>query len=266
MDKNLTKNEKAGLWLIALISVAAVVGLLIHGPIPQSQDYHAFVDQRPLWGIPNFLNVTSNFFFVLVGVMGLYKLSVDGAIAIVEENRRAYKVFFAGVILTGLGSGYYHLAPGNGTLVWDRIPITISFMALVAVIISEFVSIRLGRMVLGPLVAFGVLSVLYWYWTETAGRGDLRPYILVQFLPMIAIPVILVCFKSAFTGVNGYWLLLSAYVLSKLFEHFDREVYAVLGFVSGHTLKHIAAAMGVYILLSSFGRRRSTKKLTRIEI
>ena len=73
---------------------------------------------------------------------------------------------------------------------------------------------------------------------------------------MIALPVILVCFDSGFTKTNGYWLLLSAYLFAKLFEHFDREIFAASGLVSGHTLKHFAAAMGLYILLLSFGRRQ----------
>ncbi len=84
----------------------------------------------------------------------------------------------------------------------------------------------------------------------------MRPYVLVQFLPMIIIPIILVCFNSVFTKTSGYWLLLSAYVIAKICEHFDREIFGVLSVVSGHTLKHLAAAAGIYLLLVSFRRRR----------
>lgn len=257
MDRAFTKTEKAGAGLIALITVGVLAALSVHGPIPQSTGYHAFADNRAMWSVPNFLEVFSNSFFVLVGLLGVYELSAKGALKIVDENRAAYKMFFAGVALVGLGSGYYHLAPTNATLVWDRIPMTVAFMALFSVIVSEFVSIRSGVKVLVPLVAAGVLSVLYWFWTEAAGRGDLRPYILVQFLPLIVTPVILVCFPSKFTKVSGYWWLLAAYAVAKLFEHFDQEIFGLLGFVSGHTLKHVASAMGVYILLVSYSRRRS---------
>jgi hypothetical protein len=133
---------------------------------------------------------------------------------------------------------------------------TIAIMALVSIVIGEFVSPRVGAILLIPLVTIGILSVLYWYWTETTGNGDLRPYVLVQFLPMIVIPVILVCFDSVFIKTGGYWLLLSAYVIAKLCEHFDREIFHVAGVVSGHTLKHLAAAVGIYLLLVSFRRRR----------
>ena len=133
---------------------------------------------------------------------------------------------------------------------------TIAIMALVSIVIGEFVSIRWAAMLLFPLVIIGILSVLYWYWTETTGHGDLRPYILVQFLPMIALPIILVCFESGFTKTSGYWLLLSAYVFAKIFEHFDGEILLATGVISGHTLKHLAAAAGIYLLLVSFRRRR----------
>ena len=242
--------------MVSLITLGAVAALLIHGPIPQALSYHGFADRRVIWHISNFFDVLSNLAFVLVGLLGLYKTSGNNTIDMVSENRVSYKVFFIGVALVGVGSGYYHLSPNNVTLIWDRIPMTIAFMALTSVIIGEFTSIRWGSKLLIPLVLFGVLSVLYWHWTESAGHGDLRPYILVQFLPMLLIPVILVCFKSVFTGVSSYWLLLAAYVLAKIFEHFDREIYAATGFVSGHTLKHVVAAIGVYVLLASFARRR----------
>ena len=241
--------------MVILITLGAVVALFNHGPIPQPPSYHAFVDRRAIWGIPNFLDVMSNFFFILVGFLGLYKTSVKDSIHIVTENRASYKVFFLGVAIVGVGSGYYHWSPSNPTLVWDRLPMTIAFMALSSIVAGEFISKRFGAMLLVPLMLIGVLSVLYWHWTETVGQGDLRPYVLVQFLPILAMPVILMCFKSACTRESDYWLLFSAYVLSKLFEHFDREVYDALGFVSGHSLKHVFADIGIYLLLLSFVRR-----------
>ena len=254
---NLNRRKKIGLWLVILITLGAVVGLLNHGPIPQSLSYHAFADKSVIWGIPHFFDVMSNIIFVVVGLLGLIKTTRNNRIHIIDENRRSYQLFFIGVALIGVGSGYYHLSPNNATLVWDRLPMTIAFMTLCSIIIGEFTSIRLGSKLLIPLVSFGVLSVLYWHWTESAGQGDLRPYIIVQFLPMLVIPVILICFRPAFTRASGYWLLLSAYVIAKLFEHFDAEMLGATNFVSGHSLKHIVAAIGIYVLLLSFGRRRS---------
>lgn len=254
------RNKKIGSGLVLLITLGAVVVLLAHGPISQALSYHAFADRRGIGDIPNFLDVLSNIPFVLVGLFGLYKTIRNDSIHVIRENRMCYHVFFIGVTLVGIGSGYYHLSPNNATLVWDRLPMTIAFMALCSIIIGEFSSTRLGSILLVPLVSFGVFSVLYWHWTESAGHGDLRPYILVQFLPMLAIPVILICFNSVFTKVSGYWWLLSAYVIAKLFEHFDREILEATRLVSGHSLKHVVAAIGIFVLLSSFVRRDSAEK------
>lgn len=256
----LDRNKKIGLWLVMLITLGAVAALLSYGPISQPPSYHGFADRKVIWGIPHFFDVLSNLPFVLVGLLGLYKTSGNNRINIITENRVSHKVFFIGVALVGVGSGYYHLSPSNATLVWDRIPMTITFMALTSIIIGEFTSRRFGSILLVPLASFGVLSVLYWHWTEIAGHDDLRPYILVQFLPMLAIPVILICFNSVFTKVSGYWLLLAAYFIAKIFEHFDREILDATGFISGHSLKHVVAAIGIYILLLSFVSRRATEK------
>jgi ABC-type maltose transport system permease subunit len=134
----------------------------------------------------------------------------------------------------------------------------IAIMALLSIIISEFISVHTGKVLLLPLIFSGISSVVYWHFSEVWGEGDLRYYILVQFFPMFVIPVILICFRSQCTGVNAYWGLLVAYIAAKVFEHFDGEVYSVLGFISGHSIKHIAAALGLYILLVSYERRHCT--------
>jgi len=165
-------------------------------------------------------------------------------------------MFFLGVSLVAFGSGYYHLSPNNESLLWDRLPMTLAFMALFSIIIAEFTSSRLGNFSLWPLVFFGAFSVLYWHSTESGGEGDLRFYILVQFLPLLVIPLILLFFKSGFTGVSGYWYLLVAYVAGKAFEYFDGVVYNMLIILSGHSIKHLVAALGVALLLRAYNNRK----------
>ena len=177
----------------------------------------------------------------------------------ISEIKPAYILFFVGVSLVAFGSGYYHLWPSNQTLVWDRLPMTIAFMALFSIIIAEFVSLRLGKLALWPLVVFGGFSVVYWHVTELGGHGDLRLYALVKFLPMILIPLMLLLFKPKFSEVSGYWLLMFAYVLAKLFEHYDEATYHLFSFISGHSLKHIIAAAGVFFLLRSYNNRTLTQ-------
>jgi len=244
---------KIGKWLIALISLAAIITIFFIEPIKQDLAYHQFIDNRTLLGIPNFWDVVSNLPFFIVGMLALYQFN---SLNIIAELRKAYWLFFFGVAMVAFGSGYYHYSPSNETLLWDRLPMTIAFMSLFALIISEFIDIKIGAILLIPLLILGVLSVLYWQWTESNGVGDLRFYALVQFLPIVMIPIIIVLFPSKYDKVTGYWLLFLGYVTAKLFEYFDEDIFALTsGIMSGHALKHVAAAIGVAFLYLAFKNR-----------
>jgi hypothetical protein len=239
---------KAGKTLIAGISMIAVIVILFVKPIPQDLSYHGFIDGNNVFGVPNFWNVMSNLPFLMVGVLGLIKLN---QLKIINEIRLAYWILFFGVAMVAFGSGYYHWNPNNATLVWDRLPMTIAFMSLFPIIISEFVSIKLGKILLFPLLIVGMASVGYWLWFD-----DLRFYALVQFLPIVLIPIILLMYGSKFTKVSGYWWLLFAYVVAKIFEYFDGQIFNLLeGLMSGHAIKHVIAAVGLYVLLRSYQSR-----------
>ncbi len=249
------RTERTGYILLVLSAVLAAGVIIDQGPIPQDVNYHLFVDTREIWAIPNFWNVVTNIPFALVGLLGIYQLRKPGRLGFLDQTATAYTLLFFGTFLVAFGSSYYHLEPNNQTLVWDRLPMTIAFMALFSIIISEFLSIRSGKALLIPLILAGMLSVLYWHISEIHGNGDLRFYALVQFYPMLAIPIILVCFRSRCTHVQAYWWLLVLYLTAKFFEYFDGEVYEVLGFISGHSLKHLFAALGIYVLLLFYQRR-----------
>ena len=252
---NFTDKEKNSLIIMLVISFFAVVGVFLLGPIAQEVSYHDFADKHSYFNIPNFFDVISNVAFIVVGLSGLYHLFGRDC-RVFQSNRPPYCLFFIAVIMVGFGSGYYHLWPDNTTLVWDRLPMTLAFMALFTFIIAEFISKEIALKLFLPFLLLGLVSVVYWAWSESEGIGDLRPYILVQFLPMLLIPVILLVFKSAYTNTEGYWYLLLAYFVAKLLEYFDKEVYEFLGFMSGHSLKHLVAAFGIYLLLRSFKSRR----------
>jgi len=248
-------KERLGYVLILLSALFALGGILTLGPIPQDVTYHLFADTREIWSIPNFWNVVTNVPFVIVGLLGLYKLRLPDKLKVINGTGIAYILLFFGTFLVGFGSSYYHLAPDNQTLVWDRLPMAIAFMALFSIIISEFISIRSGKALLLPLILAGIISVVYWHFSEIRGEGDLRFYLLIQFYLMLAIPIMLVCFRSHCTHVYAYGWLLLAYIVAKLFEHFDAEVFDVLGFISGHSLKHLFAAMGLFVLLLFYQKR-----------
>lgn len=243
--------------LLMLLSLVAAFSMLLIEPIPQDTAYHQFADQSTLYSIPNFWNVISNLPFLLVGVLGLslFQNNINKAKGTLPELRFVYITFFIGVLLTSFGSSYYHWFPENNTLLWDRLPMTISFMAFFSIIIGENISVRLAKKLFYPLLLLGVISVIYWIITESTGKGDLRFYALIQFLPVILIPLILWLYPSKF---NGQWyivLVIVAYALAKLTEYFDQEIFDILGVMSGHAIKHVIAAIGTYFFYLAMVKR-----------
>ncbi|MFO1418886.1 MAG: ceramidase domain-containing protein [Methylotetracoccus sp.] len=242
--------------MLLAVSATAICAMALLPPIRQDPGYHLFADRRTWLGIPNFANVVSNLGFVLVGLLGLAGLrGPNPTRAIVSSLLPAYRTFFVGFALIGAGSAYYHLAPTNASLVWDRIPMSVSFMAFVAIIVGEHMNERFALRLLPALIALGVGSVMYWYAMELRGAGDLRLYGLVQFLPMVLVPLILLTFPSVFNGVGYLWGMLAAYVLAKLAEMGDDGLYRMLGF-SGHTLKHLIAAAAGWIFWQGLRHRQ----------
>src|SRR5262245_7997666 len=159
-------------------------------PIPQDLSYHAFADDRTMLGVPNFLYVASNLPFLVVGALGLWVLLRHDAVrpdgpVLERAERWPLLVLFAGVLLTVFGSPYYHLAPDNDRLVWDRLPMTVAFMGFFASMIGERISVRAGTWLLWPLVWLGLVSVFNWHASEQREAGDLRLYGFVQFYPLV---------------------------------------------------------------------------------
>jgi hypothetical protein len=238
--------------LIGAVLAAALVMFLLPA-VPQDEAYHNFADTRAFLGIPNCLNVVSNAFFLVVGLLGIrliVRRATHGTPVFLDPRERwPYFVFFVGVVLTAFGSSYYHLNPNDHTLVWDRIPMTIGFMALVAAILGERISLKLGTSVLFPLVALGVISVLYWEVTQSRGHGDLRPYAVAQFSSLLVLVLLIALYPPHYSRTMDFGIALALYALAKLLEAADKPIFAVGHIVSGHTLKHLAAALSTYWIL-----------------
>ena len=239
--------ERSGWVVLLTVSAAAIVGVFVFvPPIPQDPAYHAFADRRGLLGVPNFADTMSNLAFVVAGILGARRARSVAHV----PHLVPYTVFWVAVVLVGLGSGFYHLNPSTYTLVFDRLPMTIGFMGIIALVVGDRVSPRAGYALLWPLVMLGLASVIYWYWTETQGVGDLRAYALVQLLPMLLLPLLLLATPRSLLRSGWLWLTLVAYGLAKVTEHFDVPIFALTGsMVSGHTLKHLLAAFAVYFAM-----------------
>jgi len=228
-----------GRWL-ALIAALAVLLLGVHGPITQWASYHQFADARP-WGLlPHAANVLSNLPFAVIGAWACWRLAG-------QPGMQAWRLFAAAVTLTAIGSSVYHWAPNNASLVVDRLPIAWACATLLCAFLAERVD---GRWVNAQALVLALLTssiaVAWWAAGEAQGQGDLRPYVFVQFLPMLLIPAALLLkmqpTSSRALPASAWWTALALYGLAKALEAADHNVLEALGFVSGHSLKHLLAA------------------------
>ncbi len=165
--------------LLALPLLLPALLFAFTGPIAQPLDYHAFADQRPLGMLPNAVDVLSNLAFVLVGLMGLWWARGRSALDA--------QLFAVSMLLTGLGSAWYHLVPDNASLLWDRLPMALAFAVLIVHTLGRGFAPGLADALRRPLIWLAPLTVLYWSLSEALGQGDLRPYLLLQLYPILAL-------------------------------------------------------------------------------
>lgn len=256
---------------LALAAAAGALVLLALAlpPIAQPLQYHDFADRRACFGLPNCLDTASNALFVLAGLSGLRFLFSPAGQRIFIERYEAwpYALFFGALILVGLASAYYHLAPDNAGLAWDRAAIMLAFMAWFAAILGERIDLRAGLTLLPLLLAAGIASVAWWYWSETQGMGDLRFYGLMQLAPILLIPLLLWLFPpraQRYSDGRRILAVIGLYLLALLFDLNDRPVFALTGgLVSGHTLKHVVAALAAFMVVCYLRRRISGLDRTR---
>lgn len=214
-----------------------ILAMAAYGPIAQLDHYHEFADQRTLFGIAHVGDVLSNIGFLLVAAYGAWRMR--------GRFDPAQAVFFGALALTAAGSTWYHMAPDNARLVWDRLPIALACGALLAGALPKV------RLALPMLVAFGALSV--WWWSAT---GDLRPYLLIQLAPLVLIPLIQWQTAAPMAQRKAFGLAIVLYVLAKLCEIGDQALFEALTFISGHTLKHLFATLAAFTLASQFAGPR----------
>ena len=220
---------------------------LLHGPIAQIPNYHNFSDQSQIAGIPHFSDVLSNLGFALVALWGWLRLAPTKEKTEIRNGWAGYRLFLIGLFFTAVGSSYYHLDPDNARLVWDRLPIALACAGLLAGVWGDVHSKNSATLTVWLALA-AVLSVAWWNFTEQSGVGDLRPYLILQGLPIVLIPLWhwVYGMPRADRWAVGSALLL--YVIAKFSELNDHEIAAAFGTLTGHTLKHLLA-MGAALLI-----------------
>jgi hypothetical protein len=257
------KALEARLWLLGVLAVALVVlvALAVVPPLPEPHILRALVDERAFLGIANFLNVVSNVPLLLVGAWGLHFLTRGRPDAFADPaEKRPYALLFLAVALTAFGSAYYHLAPDDDTgLMWDRLPMSVAFMALLSAVLVERINAKAGLGLLVPLAVIGAASVVHWRWSILRGAEDILPYAVVQYGGIAVIVALALAFPSRYTRGGDLIVAGALYALAKTAEMLDAQIYALGHIVSGHTLKHLVAAVSVAWLVRMLALRGQTR-------
>jgi hypothetical protein len=250
-------SRQTGNWILVAFTLLVGAAAFFAPRFDLPPSYHDFADQRVWLGIPHFGDVASNLLFGTVGLWGVLSLNRNPSrVKFVDPRERwPYLALFCGLLLTAFGSSYYHLAPGNARLVWDRLPMTIVFMPLVAAVIAERIGVRLGVWLLPILTAVGIASVLLWRVSVLHGAGDLRVYAAVQAYAVLVLPVALLL-PPRYTRGYDFAVVFFLYVLAKITEFADHQIFSLGRIVSGHTLKHIAAGAAGYWILRMLQKRK----------
>lgn len=249
-------SKRIATILLLLMTVAFTAAFPFVPRFPQSLAYHNFADQRAWLGIPNFGNVASNLLFAIVGAAGWVFLADKSSRRRFIEQREHWPYFFIflGLLWTGFGSAYYHLAPSNARLMWDRLPMTVVFMPLVAAMIMERLNVTWGLRVLPVLLAIGIASVIEWRISEAHGVGDLRFYAAIQLYSVDAL-VILLFAPPRYTRSGDLVWVVVLYAAAKIFESADGPIFQLGHIASGHTLKHLAGGAAGYCILRMLQQR-----------
>ena len=235
------------LWIAATGTLGAVFARRMNAPA-----YNVFADQVTCLGIPNFTNVASNLAFVAVGVVALVwfwaeRSRFPGARFRYRTEIALYASFFAAAILVGLGSAYYHYAPTNATLFWDRLPMTLAVAALTGAFLSERVDGRTGVVVGVALALFLPGTLVYWLASEARGAENLWPYLAGLYGSLGVATLVLVLFPSPYTHGGQALVALAWFALAMPFDKvLDGWVYSLGGVMGGHAVKHLLAALAIF--------------------
>ena len=250
---------KRYLHFIPTFAIALVVALmLLHGPIAQPEQYHAFADLSVWAGIPHAADVVSNLGFAAVALWGALRLWPQRNHPAIRAGWLGYSVFLVSLLLTSFGSTYYHLAPDDWRLVWDRLPIALACAGLLAGVRAQLVSSVNVKLEIIGLAAFAVASVAWWYVGQFSGDGDLRPYLMLQIAPLVLIPLWQTVYGANRADRLWFGVALVLYVLAKIAEVHDHEMHSTLGWITGHTIKHVLASAAAWVLVARLIRSTSS--------
>lgn len=246
-----------------IITVGMIVILALHGRIGLPAHYNEFADRSAVFGIPHSGDVFSNAGFALVAIWGWLTLRPRRASAQLRAGWPGYRLFLIGLFLTAFGSAFYHLAPDNVRLIGDMLAIALVCAGLLAGVRGDVQGGSNGGIDAIVLALYATASVAWWAVSDRNGAGDLRPYLLLQALALILIPLWQAIHRAPRADRIAFAAAVGLYILAKVAELLDHEIAAAFGFVTGHTLKHlIATAAAAAVVWGLIRRSERTTRLT----
>ena len=235
--------------LVGIAIVLFAVLRFVFGPFAQDSTYHLFADTRAWGPIPRAGDVLSNFAILIAGLAGI---ALRRRVNIDPTERAAYALLVAGMLLTAIGSAYYHWDPSAARLIWDRLPMTVVLAAIVALVLADRVDPAFARVAWWPFALLGVASLLWWSWTD-----DLLLYLVMR----VGTGALIICLCLLRAGRHSHigWLVaaLGLDIAMTVSERLDREIFSATGgFISGHNIKHLLAGALLGSLLMWLLQRR----------
>jgi len=239
-------------WALAAGAASLALAAWLLPPVAQSESYHAFADQRAWGALPHAADVLSNAGFLLAALAGAWALARSRAIPLDCTTRALATLFFAGLACAGVVSAWYHWAPHDATLLWDRLGMVPAFAGLLGLAVQTRVDGRCAW-----AVALGVLAAGPWTLAVWAATGNALPWALLQGGGMLAV-LGLACMAPRTEALAlRLGAVIAFYAMAKLLEWGDAAVFAATqGAVSGHSLKHLAAACAALPVMAALQAAR----------
>jgi hypothetical protein len=229
---------------VAVAAIAAIA--IVKQPITRGPSFHHYADTRTWLGIPHAGDVLSNAGFLIAALWAARRL-----------RDPLGRLACAGVFAIGIGSAAYHAAPCDTTLALDWAPIAITLSLIVTAVIADRVGARAAvrAAAVGPLLAG--TSVAYWWGSGGTAGGDMTPYVAVQAAGVVLPPLVAI---SRPGQIATPWLCaaVGGFAAARAFAAHDAELLATLG-ISGHSLKHLAAAVAAAIALHALCDRETRR-------
>jgi len=248
-------------WLAGAAVLLLMLGLLMPGTTDPGAGGAPLSDMRTLMGLPNAVDVLSNLPFLVVGLLGLYRLhrlehghDHGHPPGLVHDELPGSALdsawlFFAGLVLVAAGSSFYHLQPDDVLrLAGDRAAMAVAFAGVVGLAVSDRVSQRAGWPAACIALTAGLLAVAVFH-----ESGNVTPWAVVQFGGM-ALVLWMATLRPVRSGTRPLNLklgwIIAAYAIAKVLELADGTVFEFTRHVvSGHSLKHVAAALAALPVL-----------------